>query len=198
MTRHKKSKSASRPLLVALGGGLVVVVGGYLLAAHFCHLWPLAPKKSSLTDSAAHTTSTAPSAQSDFTGDEVKSPSPTPSRDSGNTATDTQTPSQSNTDSSTWIRSKDGSSIVMMGPADNTLFSSGDIIYGTATANMVSYELEDNVSGVILRGQANVVNGKFSVKVSFSTTGTTGRINVFNEATDGTESNNVSAAVRFK
>ena len=86
----------------------------------------------------------------------------------------------------------------MLGPAKDSLFSNGDTVYGTAVSGTVSYELEDDVSGVILQGQAKVVSGRFSVKLSFSTSGVNGKINIFNQASDGSESNNVSVDVRFK
>ncbi|MEJ0072828.1 MAG: hypothetical protein WDN27_01925 [Candidatus Saccharibacteria bacterium] len=177
----------------------VAVIVICLVGTRVFHVWPSESTKPTPAGTTAKTTSKLPSAQGDFTGGDTKNDNRTPAADPNDSATDTGgSQPQQTPDSSTWTKSPDGSSIVVMSPAANSLFASGDIVYGTSTASTVNYELEDNVSGVIMQGQANVVGGKFSVKFSFSTTGTTGRINVFNQAADDTESNNVSVNVRFQ
>lgn len=170
----------------------------YVLAASIFGLWPIRHNDKPSV-SLAPTTSKQLSAQSNFTNGGKKSDNKAPAPAATNSTTDTGGSLPRSVPSSTaWSTSKDGSSIVVMSPINNGLFASGDTVYGTATSNTIAYELEDNVSGVILQGQANVVNGKFSVKFNFSTTGTSGRINIFNQAPDGTESNNVSVNVRFE
>lgn len=139
-----------------------------------------------------------PTAQSDFNGNEVKQqPNKTP--DANASATDNNGSNASATPpSSQWTTSKDGSSIIVYSPSSNSKFSSGSTVYGTAKSSAVSYELEDTVSGVIAQGTANVVNGKFSVDFSFSTSASSGKINIFNQDPQGVVSNIVIVPVSFK
>lgn len=193
MVARKTVKSRKKPILLAsIVAILVIAIAGGILLRHH-------KNTTNNTPSAAKTTSTSPSAQSNFKngGEKLGSKAPEPSPT--NSATDNAgAVTQTTANSALWSKSSDGSSIVVMSPTPNSLFTSGSTVSGTATSNTVHYELEDDVSGVILQGQANVVNGKFSVTFSFSTTGSSGRINVFNQASDGTESNNVAIPVKFK
>lgn len=150
------------------------------------------------TNSAAPTAKNLPTAQSNFNSGTVKrQPANTP--DSVASATDNNGSATMTTPpSSQWTTSKDGSSIVIYSPSPNTVVSSGDTVYGTAKTTTVSYELEDNVSGVTTQGVANVVNGKFSIKFTFTTKATSGKINIFNQDAEGVIKNIVTVPVSFK
>ena len=191
-TRKKVKPSRKKPIILA--SAVVVLISAIAVAILLYH-----HKNTAHNPSGAKTTSTSPSAQSGFKdgGEKLgnKAPEPSPT----NTGTDNAgSTTPNNTNSSSWNKSSDGSSIVVMSPASNSLFTSGTTVFGTATGSSVHYELEDDVSGVILQGQASVVNGKFSVTLSFSTAGFSGRINIFHQASDGTESDNVAIPVKFK
>lgn len=182
-----------RLVAAAVAAGAVIVYG---ICAVVFHLWPLQPAPS--LASTAQTTSTAPSAQDDFPGGNKPVPPTTPEPSASGTdqngSTDSQTPDQS-----TWSTSKDGTSIVVYGPAQNSLFTSGSSVFGSATSDTVSYRLSDNVSGLLTSGTANVVDGKFSIKLSFTSSASAGNIEIFNQQNlYGPESNNVLIPVKFK
>jgi hypothetical protein len=146
----------------------------------------------------APTTSKLPSAQSSFThGGQKRLPASTPipnvsSTDNNGAASSNIPPA------SQWTTSKDGSSIVLYSPANNSVFSSGETIFGTAKSSTVSYQVEDDVSGVIAQGTANVVNGQFSITFKLATTAKSGKIDIFNQDSSGVVSNLVQVSVTFK
>lgn len=142
-------------------------------------------------------TSTAPTAQNDFSdGDDRRVPNH--SKDEGSEAiiTDDQGNVESVPDKSTWTFSSSGE-ITLYLPAKNALISSGDKLSGQSTLKNVSFRLIDNVSGVIAQGQLNVVNGKFSGIFDFNTTATDGRLDVFGLKNDGVEFGNIEVPIRF-
>lgn len=180
-------KKTARPIKKSLLyiAAIIVILFLYILVALASHVWPFVANGQPTTNQITNKDSTPPA---------------NPDANISNSATDTlgSIPTQQAPSSSMWTKSKDGSSIVVMSPVSKGLVKSGDSIYGTAESDKVFYELEDDVSGIILQGEVSVVDGRFSIKLNFSTSGTNGRINIYNQVADGTESNNVSIDVRFK
>lgn len=145
----------------------------------------------------AQTTSTAPSAQSNYTSTDT-------TKDAGNTlnenkgeagASDTSGQSSSNTSSP---RTSSTGEITVYLPLDNAPVKSGQEISGTSTLAQVSYRVVDSISGVIGEGALNVVNGKFSGTLSVKSNATEGRIDVFGTRSDLTEFSNIKIPVRFQ
>lgn len=187
--------------LTWLIGSLVVIIVLYFAAAKTFTFWPFHSSTPTHDASPAQTTSTAPTAQSNFNSGSARptdTNSNTAANGANNTVTDTNGNVSSTPPSSRWSKSADGSSIVVYTPAANNLLSNGDTLSGTSTQPSVSFRLVDNVSGVIAEGKLTVVNGKFSGTFNFSTKATQGQVEIFNQAPDGTESNNVAVPVRFK
>jgi hypothetical protein len=192
--------SFRRPWLLA--GGLAVIAVVYVAGAQALGWWPHLRSTGNKVggNSPAQTTSTAPTAQSNYNGGSERpttTNSNTAANGANNTVTDNNGSSPTTTPSSSWSKSADGSSIVVYTPAANGLLTSGDSVSGTSTQPSVSFRLVDNLSGVIAEGKLTVVNGKFSGTFSFSTKATGGQVDIFNQAADGTESNNVAIPVRF-
>jgi len=190
MAKNKSISTRKKWLLGILV--LLVVVAAGALVFHLTH------KSRPSYSTNAKTTSTAPSAQNDFQGDNQKTvPETVPEANASgadqNGSIDTIPPS------SQWTKSDDGTSIIVYGPAKNSSFASGDLVFGAANSGTVSYRLSDSVSGLLTSGTASVVDGKFSIKLSFSTSADSGNIEIFNQKDPySPESNNVLVPVRFK
>ncbi len=101
-------------------------------------------------------------------------------------------PSESN-----WIKSTTGE-ITLYSPSQNQLIKNGDIISGESELSSVSFRIIDDLSGLISTGELAVVNNKFSGSISFSTTATVGRLDIFGTRNDGAEFSNIEVGVRFK
>ena len=114
------------------------------------------------------------------------------------TATDNagKSPSAITTAPNQWVQSQSGA-ITLQQPIANATIATGFILNGLATVNPVSYTLIDNQSGVISQGVISVVGGKFSANVSFKSTGTTGRLDVYSSSPNGKEINQVQIPVNF-
>lgn len=152
-------------------------------------------KKTTSADEDAKTTSTAPSAQENFSGGGDR---PVYSTDKNEgTVQDNSGNISSVPPKSQWIKSAD-SSITVYGPAKNSLVKNGESLSGSTSYSQVSFRLIDDISGVIAQGTLSVVNGRFSANINFSTTGTNGRLDVFGVKEDGTELSNIEIPVRFR
>lgn len=177
---------------------LILFVLLYLGSARMFHAWPF--ERATFNPSTATTPSKSATAQSDFNGGDKRSTDTntnTAANGADNTLTDNNGAVSSTPQSSQWSKSTDGSSIIVYGPAANSNLSDGAVLSGAATGSRVSFRLVDNLSGVIANGSISVVNGKFSGTLHFSTQATEGQIVVFDQAPDGTESNNTTIPVRF-
>lgn len=144
------------------------------------------------------TTSTLPSAQSNFTNGDNDN-----NKDAGNTlnenrssATVSDTGGIPSSDTSKPISSATGEITVYL-PIKDATISSGQEISGTSSLPSVSYRLIDNVSGVIATGTLSVVNGNFSGKISFVTNATNGRLDIFGVKPDFTEFSNIEVPIRY-
>ena len=101
------------------------------------------------------------------------------------------------TDPSQWATSA-SRLITVKTPLSNTKIQSGSIVSGsTSIADQVQYRLIDNKVGVISEGTVKVVNGNFAASINFTTTGSNGRLDVFNTDTVGKELNEVQLQVNF-
>lgn len=195
MTKNNSKRGFGRKQLLLFGaliliGGLVVL---FLEKRQIIDLYSKEP--TAVNPSDAKTTSSAPTAQEDFTGgDERLIPE---NKKNEGTVQDTGGTASNNVDDSLWTNSADNM-ITVYSPAKNALVTNGSVLSGESKLPKVYFRLIDDVSGVISRGSLNVVNGKFSGTFDFSTTGTNGRLDIFNSASDGVESSNVEIPVRFK
>lgn len=145
--------------------------------------------------SEAKTTSTAPSAQENFTDGNDRQPLGT-NRNEG-VVTDTGGNISNTPDKDKWLTSSDGA-ITVYSPLENTTVTNGSSMSGTSIKPSVSFRLIDDVSGVIAQGTLTVVNGKFSGTFNFSTTGTNGRLDIFFVKDDGAEASIVEIPIRFR
>ncbi len=150
--------------------------------------------KESSSKDIAQTTSKVPSAQNDFSSGSERSTATTDKIEG--VVNDTEGRDIPETPSEQWTKSPDGS-LVVHAPYSNKSLVAGDILSGASSGSRVSYRLIDNVSGQIAQGSLRVVDGKFSGVFEFSTKATEGQVDVFNQAPDGTETNNISIPVRF-
>ncbi len=151
--------------------------------------------KSPLSNSTDQTTSQAPSAQSNFTGGNDRQPIQTTTNEG--TMSDNNGAVSSVPPESQWLTSESGV-ISVFSPLKDSLVQNGQQLSGKSTASTVSFRLADNVSGVIASGSINVVDGKFAGTFNFSTTASTGRIDLFTMTPDGVESNHVRIPIRFR
>lgn len=175
---------------------IVSLLGLALLVIEKRSAIPFFSKSISEEDKSAKTTSTLPSAQSDFSGGTPRSIK-TDNKTEG-TVTDNKGSISTVPPESQWSRSRNGA-ITIYAPTNGSLLRDGDVLNGTTTiSGSVTFRLNDNVSGMIATGMLNVVNGKFSGKFDFSTNASEGQVDVFTQADDGTESNHVSIPVRFQ
>lgn len=101
------------------------------------------------------------------------------------------------TDPNKWLMSQSGMITVKL-PTANTLFKSGDKVFGSSKVSGIQYRLIDDQSGVISQGHISVVDGNFTAAVHFTAHGITGRLDVFSADDNGRESNEVQVPVNFK
>lgn len=147
-------------------------------------------------DTDSETTSTAPTAQSDFTGGTEREPGNTLSENEGSGGIRDNEGNLSDVDTSSSISSESGE-ITLYTPKGNSKVASGEKVAGESKLSVVSYRIIDNVSGVISTGQLKVVNGKFSGTLEFTTTATEGRLDLFGTKPDGAEYSIIEVPVRF-
>lgn len=188
---RKSNNTKRNTLIVAMA---IVILGGGLAALERFGVTNFVSDKSSPYNSEAKTTSTAPTAQEDFNGGDPRDAS-SGNRNEG-TIQDTGG-NASTTPQNQWSVSAD-QRVTVYTPAKNMLLKKDDPITGASSLGRVSFRLIDDVSGVIAEGSLSVVNGKYSGSFDFSTTGTSGRLDVFSVNAEGVESSNVEVPVRFK
>lgn len=197
MVKNRKSQKLTKKTRVILATlSVAVILAGTIAALELTNTIDIFKSDTpSEKVSTAKTTSTAETAQPDFTdGDEREIKEPTTKSEA--VVTDTKGTAAA-TPESQWSKSANGN-ITVYSPAKNTPIKNGSTISGAATASTVSFRLIDNVSGVVSQGQLQVVNGKFSGTLSFSSTATQGRLDIFNTKADGSEINVVEIPVRIQ
>lgn len=183
------------PKIKKLKKSVIVIISFLVLFALAAFAWVNLRSNDSPTVEKAKTTSTAPSAQEDFTDGDNRQPVES-SRNEGtlndNNGTINQTPAQSQ-----WTKSNDGN-ITVYSPSASGLLKSGSQLTGASHLNNVSFRLIDDVSGVIAQGSLKVTNGTYSGTFNFDTIASTGRLDVFTTNPDGSEASNVEVTIRFK
>jgi cytoskeletal protein RodZ len=195
-SKYKKSNtSKTRSKLIKLTAVVVCLLFVSATVLYFADR--SSKKENSYADSGAKTTSLAPSAQEDFTsGDERPVSESNPDKGEAY-VTDSQGNVSNVTDQSQWTRSQSGE-ITVYSPTTNQLINNSDVLSGESSLPKVSFRIIDDVSGVISTGELSVVNGKFSGNLSFTTTASAGRVDIFGAREDGSEFSNVEVGVRFK
>lgn len=141
------------------------------------------------------TTSSAETAQSNYTDGNIREPGNTLNESKGS-ATLIANPVQSDNHSNP-IVSKTGD-ITLYSPKSNAIVGSEFSISGSSNLSMVSYRVIDDISGVIGSGELTVTNGKFGGMINLQTNASSGRLDFFGTRQDGTEFSNLEVAVRFK
>ena len=188
MAKRKKNNS-NKQIILAVATTAALAVGGY-----FLYLKITRKSESKIGDK---TTSTAPSAQGNFTNGSDRPIATTPENKGNAVFADTQGQIAVTPDKTLWSTSKTGEITVYL-PSKDKLLINGDSLSGISTLTIVYYRVIDDVSGMISQGQLAVVNGKFSGAISFSTTATKGRIDVYGATDSGKELGNIEVPVRFK
>lgn len=175
---------------------LFFVLAGTVFALEKAQIINLYSKKTTVTDP-EKTTSTTKTAQEDFTEGDYREPGNSLSENRGSGAViDNNGNIENGTDTSLPLVSDSGE-ISLFSPKANAIVNSGTSISGASTLPKVSYRLIDSVSGVLAMGDLNVVQGKFSGTLSFSTSATEGRLDIFGTKSDGTEFSNLEVMIRF-
>lgn len=143
------------------------------------------------------TTSATPTAQEDFNDGEYREPGNSLGENEGTGGITDNNGSIGDVDTSSPIVSSTGE-IRLFNPKANTITTSGTNVAGSSSLSKVSYRLIDNVSGVIAVGELNVVNGNFSGTLSFTTSASDGRLDIYGTKSDGVEFSNIEIPIRFK
>ncbi len=186
----------NRKLLVAIA--LVLIIFLVLFFMENKNIINLYDSKAPSEDETAQTTSTAPTAQDDFSAGNDRQPGNSINENDGSgeivdnngsiiAGTDTTDPIVSNT-----------GQITLYTPKKNTIINSGVAVVGKSSLPTVSYRLIDSVSGVIAGGDLQVINGNFSGTLKFSTSATEGRLDIFAAHADGVEYSNIEIPLRLK
>jgi len=99
--------------------------------------------------------------------------------------------------SSQWSSSSNGD-ITLQQPTNASTIKSGDTISGIANTSTVSFILKDNQVGVIAQGNLDVVNGKFSGTLQFTSHGSTGSLEVYySNPQSGAEEDTININVNY-
>lgn len=196
--RNTKTSSINTKKALLLGASTLIVllvVVGILEKFHVINLYSSKPSVTQTSEPNAETTSTAASAQDNFTGGTDRQPN-TASSDEG-TVKDNNGSIGTVPSSSEWTISSD-KAITVYSPAKSALVTNGFTLSGASTHQNVEFRLIDDVSGVISQGSVKVSSGKFSGTFSFSSKGTSGRLDIYYANPDGVESSSISIPVRYK
>ncbi len=195
-SRFKKKKITTKKIIL-FSLLLLLIIAGVLFALEKTKVINFYKKEPTINDTIDKTTSTAPSAQEEFSNGDMREPGNTFSENEGTgSVEDLEGDATTQDDSAKWTASSTGE-IVVHSPFNGQSLSNGTEISGTSSLTTVSYRLIDNVSGVITQGQLNVVSGKFAGRVNYSTSATEGRLDVFGTMPDGSEFSNTEIQIRF-
>lgn len=189
--KNKKSKSNKKLLYIVVS---VILLAILAFVVYFQFYKDKNSNNSEELD--AKTTSLAPTAQENFTDGDDREVGE--ARDRGEAKViDNQGSIDNTPDESSWTSSSTGE-ITLYSPSDNQRLENGSLISGETTLSDVYFRIIDNVSGVISEGKLSVVSGKFSGNVSFSTSATEGRLDVYSTRSDGAEFSNIEIPVLFR
>jgi hypothetical protein len=191
--KYKNKKSQKRVLFFST---VLVMLTASLLYLAYQRFANNRADDSSNVQQVDQTTSTAPTAQADFSSGESR---PVVERDSDRgeaIISDNQGIVNQTSNESTWTSSVSGD-IKLYSPAQNQQLKNGDTISGESSLPAVSFRVIDDISGVISAGQLSVVNGKFSGNISFDTDASKGRLDVFGTKEDSSEFSNLEIDIKF-
>jgi hypothetical protein len=178
MTKQRKTIITAIIIAVILAAGVFV--------------WVNAQKD----DKRVETTSTSPTAQSDYSDGDDR-PSSSGGSGSQGGAIDTNG-ADVPTDTTGGVASESGVLTVLQ-PTENQELASGATLSGSAKdLSKVQYRLIDNDRGVIAQGALFVKDGVFSGKLQFEASATSGRLDVFSYDAQGEEINTIEMPVTFK
>jgi hypothetical protein len=178
MALKKNNKNKKKLFIVAA----VVLIAA---AGVGTYIWHQDKKSPGVEDATAKTTSNLATAQPNFSSGTTR-PSATSDGSQGG-ATDnngvipTNTTVTNNTGSGQPTSSTSGL-VTLENPTNGQTINSGTEIYGEAQVGTVQFQLIDNQSGQIASGSLSVVNGKFSGTLQFKSYSSTGKLNVFSQA----------------
>lgn len=153
--------------------------------------------KKTITTKNAHTTSTLPSAQENFTNATKRNVLQNDTTKNNVSVLDNKGAVQSTPQTPQWTVSKSGQ-ITIYEPVNGQIISNNSLITGETTLPVVNYRILDDVSGMISQGQLSVVGGKFSASVNLSTNGAKGSIELYGADNSGKEFSNIRVPIRFK
>lgn len=190
MVKRKKN-NRSKIILLAVVLVLLMSVAGYFIYKRSVN--------NSEVVTEVRTTSTAPSAQADYTTNtnDNRTPAKNDSEKGSAVVVDNQGQQTTTPDQAQWTTSETGQ-ITVYEPAKNQIATKGTIVSGVSSLPVVYYRVIDDVSGMIAQGQLSVVGGKFSGTLSFATTASNGRIDVYGADDSGKELSSVELQIRFK
>lgn len=189
-TTNNKTKSRfNKKWIAALV--LILLVGG----AVFWRLRIYKPASEAITTAGNLTQNTTPNTSTNSPPPKKQPTSNVGLNDGG--AADTSGQTTATTNQSQWITSKSGA-ITVEQPVANATLSSSDYLVGAAKVSAVSFRLSDTSDGQIATGTLQVVNGKFSGKLSFTAHSSDGELDVFSTNSQGVEFNIIQIAVKFK
>ncbi len=192
----KKSSFITKKRVIIFAASLVAIAV-VLVVLEKTHVTNFYSKPPVGADDDAKTTSTTPTAQSDYTdGDSRDVGSSEQENEGSGTVEDRQGLSSEATDPNTWTSSAT-KEIVVHNPSKNKLIKSGAEISGTSSLSKVDFRLIDEVTGVIAQGQISVVNGKFAGTLNFTTSANGGRLDIYGTKVDGREFSSVEIPLKF-
>lgn len=191
MKKHKKIALLLASIILA---ALLVLTA--LEITNTTHFFNNTNASDTNNDQTAKTTSTAESAQPNFSGsDTEKEPGNSLNENRGSALVEETNNAVVKNDNP--ITSSTGE-IIAYSPSKGSIVKTGTILSGTSTLSMVDYRITDSISGVIATGSLPVKDGKFSGKISFDTTATDGRIDLFATKSDFTEYSYIEIPIKFK
>lgn len=183
----KKNKNKRRALILLVA---VVLIGAALAGYFIVHK---NNKQVDLVNPTAHTTSNLPTAQPSYSSGQSRSTSSSTGDQGG--ATDNNG-AVSNPASNSQPSTSTSGLITLQSPSSGGMLSSGAQIYGTAQVGTVEFTLVDNSTGLLASGTLNVVNGKFSGTLQFKPASSSGKLNIFSQASASSpEANLISIPV---
>jgi hypothetical protein len=182
---------------IILGASIIILAVSAMLLMEKTGVTDFFHKETTGSNKTDKTTSTVPSAQEDYSDGDEREPGNTVGDNEGSAGvSDSGGNTSADTDPSKWTASKTGE-ITVHTPIQNQSLVNNATLSGTSSLQKVSYRIIDNVSGVIGTGQLNVVNGKFSGNISFTTNATEGRLDIFGTRADESEFSNVEISIKF-
>lgn len=205
MVISKVKKSDNLKKITVITALAVIVIASIMIVLekkHVVNLYgingALISTGSSANQDDAKTTSTAETAQDDFSDGDAREPGNTLQEDGGSAEiSDTNGNLDASTPTDKSIVSKTGE-ITVYTPQKDSLVQSGQVVSGKSSLSKVTYRIIDSSSGMIAMGELKVVNGNFSGKLNFSTSASEGRLDIFGTRDDLSEFSNIEIPMRFK